>query len=104
MASIYGTACILSYFLGGWPTGYPPENAGHFFCFNCIGGLYIATYPFYIMYLVLHVYWGITTVLTFWAALVKATRQLAAMSEQGKAFGFLEGGRDLPMLLSCLLL
>ena len=43
--------------------------------------------------LFLYLTFGITTTLTFWAALIKATRQTAGTKSQGKAFGVLEGGR-----------
>ena len=41
--------------------------------------------------LFLYLTFGITTTLTFWAALIKATRQTAGTKSQGKAFGVLEG-------------
>ena len=39
-------------------------------------------------------YWGITTILFFWAALIKATQSVAGNS-QGVFFGALEAGRGL---------
>ena len=39
-------------------------------------------------------YWGITTILFFWAALIKATRSIAG-NNQGVSFGALEAGRGL---------
>ena len=44
---------------------------------------------------VLYGYWGITTSLLFWAALIKATRDWGGDSSQGMAFGVLDGGRGL---------
>ena len=44
---------------------------------------------------VLFAYWGITTILLFWAALIRATREWGGDDEQGMAFGILEGGRGL---------
>lgn len=35
--------------------------------------------------------WGVTTILTFWAASMKVIRMLGDKSEQGKLFGFNEG-------------
>jgi nitrate/nitrite transporter NarK len=38
---------------------------------------------------------GLTTILLFWAALIRATRDWGGITEQGRAFGLLEGGRGL---------
>ena len=43
----------------------------------------------------LYGYWGVTTILLFWAALIRATREWGGEASQGKAFGILEGGRGL---------
>lgn len=40
-------------------------------------------------------FWGITTILLFWAALIRSTRELGGDKFQGIAFGFLDGGRGL---------
>ena len=39
--------------------------------------------------------WGIATGLTFWSAMIKATAMIAQPNEQGRFFGFLDGGRGL---------
>lgn len=59
------------------------------------GGFYMATYPGPIGMAALYGYWGITTILLFWAALIRATREWGGDSSQGKAFGILEGGRGI---------
>ena len=60
------------------------------------GGLYMASYPGALGLALLFAYWGITTVLLFWAALIRATREWGGHDEQGRTFGILEGGRGLP--------
>ena len=60
-----------------------------------IGGLYMATYPGPVGLALLFAYWGVTTILLFWAALIRATREWGGHDEQGRAFGILEGGRGL---------
>lgn len=60
-----------------------------------LGGFYLATVPSYGMLKVLYGYWGFTTIFLFWAALIKATRMWGGIDAQGKAFGFLDGGRGL---------
>ncbi|GAA0078476.1 MFS transporter [Clostridium sp. CTA-5] len=56
-------------------------------------GFWYATIPSYTMCLIINGAWAITTVFTFWPTMVKAVRMLGDSSEQGKLFGFLEGGR-----------
>ena len=43
----------------------------------------------------LYAAWGISTILLFWAALLRATREWGGQQLQGRAFGFLDGGRGL---------
>ena len=39
--------------------------------------------------------WGLTTILLFWAAMLRATREWGGVSSQGRAYGLLDGGRGL---------
>jgi MFS family permease len=39
--------------------------------------------------------WGLSTILLFWAAMIRATREWGGASQQGRAYGLLEGGRGL---------
>ena len=41
----------------------------------------------------LYAFWGVTSLFAFWPACVKAVRILSGSGDQGKAFGFFEGGR-----------
>jgi len=41
----------------------------------------------------LFAWWGVTTILFFWAALIRATREWGGATTQGRAFGILDGGR-----------
>jgi hypothetical protein len=41
----------------------------------------------------LYGFWGVSTLIIFWAPFIKATRNLGPDTEQGRLFGFLEGGR-----------
>jgi MFS family permease len=38
-------------------------------------------------------FWGFTSIFLFWAALIRATREWGGPGFQGRAFGWLEGGR-----------
>lgn len=58
-------------------------------------GLWYWTLPSFPALLAIFAGWGITTGLTFWAALIKQTNLIASSREQGRFFGLLEGGRGL---------
>ena len=58
-------------------------------------GFYLLTSPSPMVIAIIHGIWGITSLMTFWPALMKAIRSLAASNEQGKAFGIFEGGRGI---------
>ena len=63
--------------------------------FTALGGFYLYTIPSLTGLYWLFAYWGVTSVLLFWAAMIKATRDWGGNSSQGKAFGILDGGRGL---------
>lgn len=43
--------------------------------------------------MMLYGYWGFTTIFLLWGAMIKATRVWGGNGKQGRAFGFLDGGR-----------
>lgn len=43
----------------------------------------------------LYAFWGFSSLFAFWPACVKAVRMMSDSSDQGKAFGFFEGGRGI---------
>ncbi len=95
--AVYGITAMLSYFPGGLLADRYPIRvlmAGSLFATG-LGGLYLLTIPSGLNLSLLYGYWGITSILFFWAALIKATRQWGGIFSQGKAFGFLDGGRGL---------
>lgn len=47
----------------------------------------------------LYAFWGISSLFAFWPACVKAVRVLSGSGDQGKAFGFFEGGRGVAAAL-----
>ena len=59
------------------------------------GGLYFAALPGVLGLSILYAYWGVTTIVLFWSALIRATREWGGTSEQGRGFGLLDGGRGL---------
>ncbi len=62
---------------------------------SALGGIYYATVPGIAGLKVLFAFWGLTTILLFWAAMIRATREWGGDEDQGKAFGILDGGRGL---------
>ncbi len=60
-----------------------------------VGGVVLATVHTLTALLVLYAWWGLTTILLFWAALIRATRQWGGPTGQGRAYGVLDGGRGL---------
>ena len=45
--------------------------------------------------LLVFAFFGVTTIMLFWGALIRATREWGGLRQQGMAFGLLEGGRGL---------
>ena len=60
-----------------------------------LGGIYFATLPDAEGLWLLFAFWGLTTILLFWAALIRATREWGSPQGQGFAYGMLDGGRGL---------
>lgn len=95
--SFYGIVALIAYFFGGIIADrFPPGRLmGIALIATALGGLYLASYPSLTQLKFLYAYWGLTTILLFWAAMIKATRMWGGNDRQGKAFGFLDGGRGL---------
>ncbi len=95
--SVYGIIALLSYLFGGpMADKYSPRKLiAVALWMTALGGLVYATFPSYTALKVLYGYWGFTTIFLFWAPMIKATRVWGGSTSQGKAFGFLDGGRGL---------
>ncbi|WP_417590400.1 MFS transporter [Owenweeksia hongkongensis] len=93
--SIYGVVALLSYLYGGAIADKfsPRKLIATALFLTAIGGLLMATFPSYLILKWLFGYWGFTTIFLFWGAMIKATRVWGGSANQGRAFGFLEGGR-----------
>lgn len=95
--SVYGVVAMGAYLLGG-------PLADRFaakwllplaLVATALGGLLLATVPPLGTLRWLYGYWGLTTILLFWASLMRATRAWGGHRTQGGAFGWLDGGRGL---------
>ena len=95
--SIYGLVALVSYLFGG-PLAdkfAPRKLMGVALILTAMGGLIYADSPSLRTLQYLYGFWGFTTIFLFWAAMIKATRVWGGATNQGKAFGFLDGGRGL---------
>lgn len=97
LGSIYGVTAMISYLAGGALADRLPVKhllAGSLLATGA-AGIWFAMIPSYSVMCVVYGFWGVSTILTFWAALIKATRQWGGDQEQGEAFGLLDGGRGM---------
>jgi len=95
--AVYGITAMLAYFPGGALADRFPARKliSASLLATAAGGLYMATFPGFLQMALLYGYWGVTTILLFWAALIRATRDWGGKRLQGLAFGVLDGGRGL---------
>jgi nitrate/nitrite transporter NarK len=94
---IYGIFAMLSYFPGGpLADRFPARKllAASLWT-TAAGGLYLATFPDYAGAMFIWGFFGISTILLFWAAMIRATREWGRHDEQGRAYGLLDSGRGL---------
>lgn len=95
--SFYGVIAMISYFFGGpLADKFPARNLiVAALLLTAFGGFYMYTIPNYTQLKMLFGFWGFTTIFLFWAAMIKATREIGGDNYQGLAFSFLDGGRGL---------
>jgi sugar phosphate permease len=95
--SSLGTIFLLSYLPSGWLADRIAPRL--LICFSLIAtgvlGLWYSTAPSFDLLMVIFGGWGLSTGLTFWAAVIKRVTMIAGAHEQGRFFGFLDGGRGL---------
>ena len=103
--SVYGLVAMVSYVLGGpLADKYQPRKLiAIALWMTALGGFLFAQYPDLWVLQIIYGWWGFTTIFLFWAPMIKATRIWGGTDSQGKAFGFLDGGRGLTGALFSLL-
>jgi MFS family permease len=95
--SSLGTIFLLSYLPSGWLADRIAPRL--LICFSLIAtgllGLWYSTAPSFHVLMLIFGGWGLSTGLTFWAAVIKRVTMIAGAHEQGRFFGLLDGGRGL---------
>lgn len=95
--SVYGIVAMASYFIGG-PIAdrYSPKKLIIVSLLaTAIGGIFMGLIPSLATLTLLYGFWGFSTILLFWAAFIKATRQYGGENSQGRSYGLVDGGRGL---------
>ncbi len=97
MSSLFGFLALLCY----GPSGLLADRFGSRKLLSIaplatgLVGLLLVFFPSFSWLLLIFALLGISSILPFWAALIKATRLWGARGRQGLAFGLLDGGRGL---------
>ncbi|RKF33449.1 nitrate/nitrite transporter [Paraburkholderia fungorum] len=95
--SSLGTIFLLSYLPSGWLADRIAPRL--LICFSLIAtgllGLWYSSAPSFHVLMLIFGGWGLSTGLTFWAAVIKRVTMIAGSHEQGRFFGLLDGGRGL---------
>ncbi len=93
--SLYGIVAMFAYFVGG-PIAdrfSPRKLLPTAILATAAGGFLMATIPNVYTLSLLYGFWGVTTILLFWASYVKAQRELGGEHQQGRSFGSIDAGR-----------
>ncbi len=91
----YAAMATLSYFVGGIVADKFSARKLLTFSFLATGilGFWFSTFPGYTVSRIIFVLMGVSTIITYWSACIKATRMLGTEEEQGRLFGLQEGLR-----------
>lgn len=97
LSSGYATMATLSYFIGGMIADRFSARKLLTFSFIATGllGLWFSTFPSFTVGRIIFVLMGISSIITYWSACIKATRLLGSEEEQGRLFGLQEGLRGI---------
>lgn len=101
LLSVYGALNLIAYFIGGIIADRFDSRlliAGSLVVTG-LTGFWFATFPSYGVMMLISVIWSITTIFTYWAAMIKAVKLLGNSEEQGRLFGFREALNSLGALI-----
>ena len=95
--SCYGVVAMIAYGLGGpladrFP---PPWLMCAALVATATGGFALLGNPNRVLLCCVYAYFGLTTILLFWSAMLKVTHSLGGSDQQATAFGLLDAGRGL---------
>lgn len=97
----FGILALICYFPSGWLADN--FSARKLLILSLVstgcGGMTLLLEPAFGGLLAIHAAWGITSILTFWGALIKATREWGQPQSQGTTFGLLDAGRGITAAL-----
>lgn len=95
--AMLGLIFVVCYLPSGWLADRIAPHLLMTFSLTATGllGIWYASYPDLWAVRLIFMGWGISTGLTFWAAMLKAVAVMARPHEQGRFFGLLDGGRGL---------
>ncbi len=95
LSADYAAMATLSYFVGGIVADKFSARKLLTFSFLATGilGFWFSTFPGYTVSRIIFVLMGVSTIITYWSACIKATRMLGTEEEQGRLFGLQEGLR-----------
>jgi nitrate/nitrite transporter NarK len=93
--SVYGIVAMVSYLVGGpLADRFPARKLMAWALWlTSAGGVVMSLVPSSRIMLFVYAFWGFSTICLFWAAMIRATREWGGTDFQGRAFGWLEGGR-----------
>jgi len=93
--SAYGVVAMISYIFGGTLADLFPARSlmAIALWLTSLGGFVMTFVPTSGVMIALYAFWGFTSIFLFWAAMIRATREWGGQEFQGRAFGWLEGGR-----------
>ena len=93
--SVYGVTAMGAYLVGGYLADrYSARKLMALALWlTSLGGFLMAIVPSSRPMVWIYAFWGFTTICLFWSAMIRATRIWGGLGFQGRAFGWLEGGR-----------
>ncbi len=95
--SVYGLVAMVAYLFGGHLADLfsSRKMMATALWGTALGGFAMALTMESVWLPYIYGFWGMTTILLFWSAMIKATRAWGSNKNQGRAFAFLDGGRGL---------
>lgn len=99
--SIYGALNLVAYIIGGIIADkiHYKLLLSSSLIITGLTGFWFASFPSYGAMIFISIIWSITTIFTYWPAMIKAVKLLGSSNEQGRLFGFREAGFSLFGLL-----